>query len=881
MIRWALFPAAILLAAGTARAAELFPFVLPWDDATPGVTDLSGWLPRPAGDAGPVHAGDDGHLYAGDRRVRFLGVNVCFEACFPTHDDADKIAARMARFGINVVRFHHMDMMPAPAGIRARKGEGTGELDADALDRLDYFVARLKEHGVYANLNLLVSRPFARGDGLPAEIEKIDPKDRHVVGFFYEPILALQKEYARKLLAHKNPYTRLTYAEDPAVAFVEINNENGLIHGWLGGAVDRMPEVFLRDLQGQWNAWLRNRYRSTEKLRQAWGVKDEPPGKELLANTDFAKGTDGWVLERHDKAEATLSADDSLPDALRTATPKPRSAHVTVKRAGAEGWHVQLTQPGLKVEAGRPYTLSFWARADQALRLTADVGQAHDPWGNLGLGRGAALTKDWQSFRFTFLAGASDDNARVNFTGLGAQTGELWLAGVSFRPGGTVGLAAGQGLEDRTVPWVSHERLSEWPAEAQRDWLRFLWQTEDDYWQAMRRFLKDELKVKGVVVGTIVGCSTPNLMARLDAVDTHAYWQHPQFPHRQWDPEDWVVPNKTMVNEAGGTLPGLALRRVQGQPHLVSEYNHPAPNTYGQEGFLLLAAYAALQDWDAVYVFAYAHTADWDARRITSFFDISQHPTKMVTLPAAAALFVRGDVKPAAEQVVVGLDREREVDLLRTGRPWELVHAGHVGVPPEVALVHRVGIAVEGGKPPKPAEVPRPAGPRYVSDTKELTWDLTTKDRGVVTVDVARSKAVIGYGGGKRFDLGGVLVEPGETAQDGWSVVTLTAMEGDFKGPGRLLVTATGTAENTGMKWKDAAKDSVGKDWGKAPSLVEGVPVRLTLPAAAERVRAWPLDERGRRRDALVVEKGKDGAAVLALDHTSRTLWYEVEVAGK
>ena len=41
----------------SARAADLFPFVLPWDDATPGVTDLSGWLHKPAGQFGPVRAG--------------------------------------------------------------------------------------------------------------------------------------------------------------------------------------------------------------------------------------------------------------------------------------------------------------------------------------------------------------------------------------------------------------------------------------------------------------------------------------------------------------------------------------------------------------------------------------------------------------------------------------------------------------------------------------------------------------------------------------------------------------------------------------------------------------------------------------------------------
>jgi hypothetical protein len=876
MRRWFPVLAASVILAGGARGDEpprLFPFVLPWDDASPGVTDLSGWLHRPAGKFGPIHAGADGHLYAGDRRIRFFGVNLCFAGDFPRKDDADRIAGRLAKFGVNVVRFHHMDTATYPAGIRARSAAGTGQLDPEALDRLDYLIDRLQRHGIYANLNLLVGRPFNHADGLPAEIERIGWKERHVVGFFDDTERRLQQDYARVLLAHRNPYTGRTYAEDPGVGFIEINNENGLIHAWLGRQVDRLPDVFLTELRRQWNAWLRQRHGSTAALRRAWGATEEGPGAELLANGDFAHATEHWVLERHGEAGASADSSDDLPPALRQAA--ARSVRVAVTRAGAEGWHVQFNQSGIEVRAERPYTLTFWAKADRPLRINADLGQAHDPWKNLGLGAEVALTTDWKEFQFTFLANAPDSNARVNFTNLARQKVTMWVAGVSLRPGGTVGLAADERLEDGSVPVFARSSFGGRTPEGQRDWLRFLWRTEDAYWQAMQRYLKDDLKVRGVVIGTIVGCSTPNLMARLDAVDAHAYWQHPKFPHREWDQEDWVVPDRTMVNEAGGTLPGLALRRVAGKPHTVTEYNHSAPNTYGSEGFLLLAAYGALQDWDAVYAFAYSHRSDWDARHIPGFFDIDQHPTKMATLPAAVALFVRGDVRPAEKEVVAALDQEREADLLRTAGPWELVHAGTAGVPRKIALIHRVAVITGGGTHAKPE---RPAGPRYTSDTGELLWDLSHKGRGVVTVNTPKSKAVIGYGGGKRFDLGGVVVEPGPTAQDGWCTFTITAVEGELAGgPARLLVTATGTAENTGMKWKSSAHDSVGRAWGKAPSLVEGVPARLTLPAPAGRVRAWALDERGQRGEALTVEDA-DGKAAVAFGPERRTLWYEVEV---
>ena len=102
-----------------------------------------------------------------------------------------------------------------------------------------------------------------------------------------------------------------------------------------------------------------------------------------------------------------------------------------------------------------------------------------------------------------------------------------------------------------------------------------------------------------------------------------------------------------------------------------------------------------------------------------------------------------------------------------------------------------------------------------MSDTGQLKWDLRRPGHGVVTVDTPRSKAVVGYGGGHRYELGGLVIEPGQTRQDGWSARTLTAMEGDLAtAPSRWLITATGYVENTDMGWKDAEHTSVGSNWG-------------------------------------------------------------------
>jgi len=342
-----------------------------------------------------------------------------------------------------------------------------------------------------------------------------------------------------------------------------------------------------------------------------------------------------------------------------------------------------------------------------------------------------------------------------------------------------------------------------------------------------------------------------------------------------------------MVNEEGGTLPRLAQRRVLNTPHSVTEYNHSAPNTYSSEAFLLLAAYAALQDWDAIYAFAYSHRRDqWDMRRIPGFFDIDQHPTKMVTLIPAVAMFVRGDVKPAQRQIVVALNEDREVEVLR--HTWELVHAGHLGVPPEAALIHRVAIAVAGQRIPATAWRPEQVqweGRRFVSDTGELVWDLSESGRGVMIINAPRSKAIIGFGGGKCFNLDGIRIEPGDTLQEGWCAITVTLMDGEgpfppssrIPRPVHLLLTATGYAENTDMGWKTPEKSSVGSDWGTPPSLAEGIRARITLPLPANRVEAWALDERGQRKSNVAVQEVA-GQAAIDLGELYQTLWYEVEI---
>ncbi|MGC8743566.1 MAG: carbohydrate binding domain-containing protein [Verrucomicrobiia bacterium] len=861
---------------------QLFPFVLPWDDSTPNIiTEISSPnLAKPAGKDGFITVGKDGHFYAGKNRIRFFGVNMSFSGGMPEKNDAPGVAGRLAKFGINVVRFHHMDTSTWPNGIRDPKSRTTGEISPDALERLDFFINELKSRGIYANLNLLVGRPFNSADGLPPEIEKLDWKERHIVGFFDQKHIELQKEYARKLLTHQNPFTKLSYAEDPAIAFVEINNEQGLIHSWLGNEVDNLPEVFLNELKSQWNQWLKKKYRTTASLRQSWSKGEIPLGAEMLKNTSFEKGLENWTIEQHSGAKVAYKIiEDFSPQA--NAVSLKKGIEIEVLKPGNEGWHIQLNQNQIKLEENQSYTLTFYAKASQPRQISVSATQSHDPWGNMGLATSARVLTNWTQYTFTFVANRTDDRCRINFSNFG-DSGKVYFTAVSLKPGGVLGLGEGESIESASTPYFTKSIFSKRTRAAQLDWMEFLSQTEDNYWQSLYKYIKNDLKVRALVTGTIVGCAPPNLMAKMDWVDTHAYWQHPRFPGRPWDSENWIVENRTMVNERGGTLPGLALKRIYGKPHTCTEYNHPAPNTFSSEGFLLLAAYASLQDWDAIYVYGYAHTRSqgWDLKKISSFFDIDQHPTKMVSVVPASALFLRNDVKPANQLVVAQLPLSVELDLLRKAQSWRLVDGGTVGIQPEISLIHRVALLTEGIKRPAGALTPDMVNVKtnkFVSDTGELVWDVSTPGKGVVTLNAPNSKAIIGYGSGKKFELGEFIFESIESMQNGWAAITLTRAASLNKGQ-KWLLTTTGYAQNKDMKWKNPEKSSVGRNWGSAPSLVEGISAKISVvKTGSKKISIWALDERGNRREQLPVS-AVNNAYQFSINPGLKTLWYEIQI---
>ncbi|MBN1404576.1 MAG: carbohydrate binding domain-containing protein [Opitutales bacterium] len=846
---------------------------MPWNDAEESATDASYLLRAPAGVDGWISPDAYGHLQNDRGRVRFWGVNVVASACFPTHAEADAIASRMAKFGFNCVRFHHLEQTWSLPTLLDYSTGGSRTMSATSLDALHYFESALKARGIYWNLNLHVARRFSSADGLPEAIDSVDWTAQKGIALVDPDMIELQKDYARQLLLTVNPYTGLAPAVDPALAVVEISNENGLIQTWMGGGMDAWPEVFRTQVQEAWNTWLQNRYASDQEMLDGWGIVNEELGAEMLVNGSFASGISSWTLEEHNGADATATTGSYSGRA---------GVRIAVTTAGTEDWHVQFGQSGLSVTEGQVYTLSFWARADSAMSVSMVVSMAHDPWSSL-FNSSNALTTAWQYYEIPFQARITDANVRVLLGGMGASVCNVYLGNVSLKTGGnTSGLPEGATLASGNIPML--ESSATYSNGEYSDWCRFLEEKETAYWVQMRDYIRNDIGYQGLIVGTIISTSTPNIQSNMDVIDSHSYWKHPVFPNNDWSISNWTVENESMVNERGGILGSLAAQRVKGKPFFVTEYMHCSPNTFSSEAPLLLSAYAGLQDWDGVFFFQYGNEAhDWNRGYFSTHFDMDQHPNKMANALIGSLMFLREDVAPAEDEYTLLFNPEREHEIVSTlGTSWNIANGQLAGFDNATPLISRVSLSV-GASASGLTEAPAApsASVPFASDTGELVWDLSNSSAGVVSVDTPSTKAIIGYTDGDTYTFAnGIEITPGSTEQ-GWSTIAMSSITGSsdsLYGGTRMIVVATGNAANTNMQWTSADKVSVGANWGASPSLVERIPASITLPVPPARVLFRSLDVEGNVLNELSAVAGADASSSVITLGTESTLWYEVEI---
>ena len=256
---------------------QWFPWSAKVDMTQASAIDVSGLLEAPAGKHGRVLSDGDQLIYNG-KPIKFWGLNTCYDAIASPKEVSEQRAAFYAKYGVNAVRLHKFADGPDWDGIIDRNSYT--RYNPEKLPLMDYYVAQLKERGVYVLLSANFGRPRLYRDDwarVPFASEFGRPDDRGIIDpgagsmFLSKELQDIQIEQLINFLNHKNESTGLTYAEDPCVMCVELVNEDCAYFYTMMAALERSRTLKAR-VGREFAAWLKAKYGTEEAFFKAWGA---------------------------------------------------------------------------------------------------------------------------------------------------------------------------------------------------------------------------------------------------------------------------------------------------------------------------------------------------------------------------------------------------------------------------------------------------------------------------------------------------------------------------------------------------------------------------------------------------------------------------------
>ncbi|MEJ5352025.1 MAG: carbohydrate binding domain-containing protein [Melioribacteraceae bacterium] len=826
-----------------------------------------------------VSINSEGKFSIAGKRIRFWGTNFGADNAFPPKDKAGLLAGRLRKFGFNLVRMHHLDN---PWSKRSLVGKSDTRLINPAyLDTLEFIIAKLKENGIYVNMNLHVSRTFRIFDGV-VDYDSL-PEFGKGVNFFDPYIKSLHKEYAQQLLTHVNPYTGKALVDDPVMAMVEITNENSLYRFWRDNQLKPissggvLPYYYSKMLDSLWNDFLLNKYRTTQNLQSAWNKGTVAFGQnEQVKNGGFENPNprNYWALEEHNGADADTLRDNS------TSFKGNYSFKVIVKKATGTDWHIQFKMPSAIIIKDSSYTFSFAARSDSPKEISVSIMNDNSPWNSYG-GYSIKLTTNWQTFSFSIKAPINNiGHTRLSFS-LGKETGAYWFDEISFTKAGVAGLEQNESLELRNVARIDYAKCVQYTNQRVKDMSEFYINLERNYFKEMIKFLKDTLRVKVPIVGTNWNVGPADLAAMSDAdyVDNHAYWDHPQFPAEPWSSTNWLINNTAMVEDNnGGIIPALfAGVPIKGKPFTVSEYNHPFPNRYQVESILFSTGYASFNDADAFMYFDYSEAFEWEKDFISGYFGINRNSVLMSFFPTTAYAFRNELIKPSSNPIYVSYTADTLYSLPKNDASgWN----GPSFYDRKISLIHSVKTEnYFGTNTTNFNQLPQVSGNSFTTDTEEITWN--TND-GTLTIAAPKLNGLTGHLSklkGKR--IGNIYVIDVLSSDDFGALTWLSLTDNPVSSSNKSLITIGSKIQNTGMIWKGTT--TVNNNWGRSPTQIYPLKIKLDLMIYADSIRVFPLDNKGKEilSQSFVIKPFQTNHFLLEIDQSIyKSLWFGIECYG-
>lgn len=258
--------------------------------------DLRGLNEKQAGQSGFVRLSADGSSFVkGDGTpIRFWATGS--SGCNMSPEDMKRHARHLAKLGVNMVRLH-------VTFADTKEGSGITDLNEKLLDGVFRFVKECRDNGVYVTIS-----PFYGHFKTPASWDVPGTAGKMPWGvIFIDPKLqTAYRHWTKELYTRTNPYTGRALRDEPAIAIIQVQNEDSTLF-WTFQGLPPEQQQQVGKLFGQ---WLVGRYGSLDKAQAAWGGL-------TIKGDDFSQGVVALYITWEFTQDRTGRQARRLDDQLR------------------------------------------------------------------------------------------------------------------------------------------------------------------------------------------------------------------------------------------------------------------------------------------------------------------------------------------------------------------------------------------------------------------------------------------------------------------------------------------------------------------------------------------------------------------------------------
>ncbi len=251
-----------------------------------------------AGESGWVRLSDDGEgfVLGNGKPVRFWAINTGVSGR-KSMDDMKRHARTHAKRGVNMSRY--FQNVPA-----AHEGSKITDINRTKLDELHLHVAGMKRYGIYT-----LFTPYWGGFAKMIKSWGLEgnPSSTSALLFFNKKMQDAYKAWMKTILTEVNPYTGIPLGQDPALAIIQLQNEDSLLF-WTINRLEKEKAQY-EMLGKQFGDWLKKKYGSIEAAQQAWSGdshKLDKPGEGIFGFHNL------WEMTQNRSGGRAKRLDDQL-----------------------------------------------------------------------------------------------------------------------------------------------------------------------------------------------------------------------------------------------------------------------------------------------------------------------------------------------------------------------------------------------------------------------------------------------------------------------------------------------------------------------------------------------------------------------------------------